>query len=131
MRSRYSAFCQGNVDYLLSTHHPNNRSENERESLKQNVQQTQWTNLIVVKTQKGQRKDKTGTVEFVAAYRPFSLLEPQDSTGKIEQLHERSRFIRDSREWFYTDGDRLPDYVPKRSQLCWCGSDKPFKHCHG
>lgn len=142
MRSRYSAFCQGNVDYLIETHHPNHSNADERKSLKGSVKQTQWTNLIVIKTQKGQRKDKTGTVEFVAAYRSLTLIGIQNSTGKdsstgedsidkVEQLHERSRFVREKGQWLYTDGDRLPDYEPKRSQPCWCGSQKPFKHCHG
>ena len=153
MRSRYSAFCQGNVDYLVETHHRDHRSPDERKSLGNSVKQTQWTNLIVVKTQQGQRKDKTGTVEFVAAYRSASLLGIQVSTDPrttdpqttdlqkigpkkislkaIEQLHERSQFVREKGQWFYTNGEILPDYVPKRSHPCWCGSQIPFNHCHG
>ncbi|MEL6551932.1 MAG: YchJ family metal-binding protein [Cyanobacteria bacterium J06621_11] len=143
MRSRYSAFCQGNVDYLVRTHHREYGGGDEqkglRKSLERNVVQTQWTHLLIVRTQKGQKKDKTGTVEFVAAYRSaqgLGVLATAGKTtagktaGKIDQLHERSKFVREQGEWFYTEGDRLPDYVPKRSQPCWCGSGKPFKHCH-
>lgn len=130
MRSRYTAFTQGNIDYLVQTHHPNNRSANAHKSLERSVRQTRWANLIIVKTQKGQKKDKTGTVEFVAAFQSAQPIGAQLATNKIEQLHERSSFVREKGEWFYTDGEMLADYVLKRSQPCWCGSKKRFKHCH-
>ncbi|MGD1898394.1 MAG: YchJ family protein [Phormidesmis sp.] len=147
MRSRYSAFCQGNVDYLIATHHPSMRSDDEPKSLAASVRHTAWKNLLVIKTQKGQKKDKTGVVEFVAAYQqaanPSSpvnsaiLNSSANSSGlvtapkaKLQQLHERSRFVREKGQWFYLDGDILPPFEPKRSQPCWCGSGKPFKRCH-
>ncbi len=132
MRSRYSAFCTRSVDYLIATHHPSVQDANERASLSRNVNSTRWINLLIVKTQKGQRKDKTGQVEFVAAYQPQPLqpiavtVQPSDAS----QLHENSRFVREKGRWFYVDGDMLPLYQPKRSQSCWCGSGKQYKHCH-
>ncbi|MEM6452895.1 MAG: YchJ family metal-binding protein [Cyanobacteria bacterium P01_C01_bin.69] len=139
MRSRYSAFCTKSVDYLLATHHPSWRKStasnntDERILLSRSVNTTQWINLLIIKKQGGQKKDKTGRVEFVAAYRPKSAL-PVDMTVQspdgITQLHENSRFVREQGRWFYVDGDILPPYQPKRSQPCWCGSGKPYKHCH-
>ncbi|MEO1620692.1 MAG: YchJ family metal-binding protein, partial [Cyanobacteria bacterium J06632_3] len=72
MRSRYSAFCTGNIDYLLATHHHSASNRGDRSSLRQSIKATRWLNLLVVKTQKGQRKDKSGVVEFVAAYQALS-----------------------------------------------------------
>jgi len=128
MRSRYSAFCQGNADYLIATHHPDYRAGSDRTSLLKTIRTTEWTNLLIVRTQKGQKKEKTGTVEFVAAYRSKSLLATTQST--LEQLHEKSRFVKEKGRWLYTEGDMLPAYVPKPSALCWCGSGQTFKRCH-
>lgn len=149
MRSRYSAFCQGNLDYLMSTHHPTYRKADERLGLRESVNNTQWTNLLIVSTQKGKAKDKTGTVTFVAAYRrkplPIMGLSGEfsgglpgrtsgDASGEpsdpLLQLHERSRFVKENGHWLYTEGDILPLYRPKRTHPCWCGSGKKFKQCH-
>ncbi|MGC1307875.1 MAG: YchJ family metal-binding protein [Phormidesmis sp.] len=129
MRSRYSAFYEGNLEYLINSHAGDAQAD-DRSSLRKSVNSTQWTNLIIISRQKGQAKDKTGVVEFAAAYRPKALL-ALGQTGQIEQLHERSRFIKQGEQWLYTDGDRLPLYQPKQTQPCWCGSGKRFKQCHG
>jgi SEC-C motif-containing protein len=121
MRSRYTAFCRGNVDYLIATHHPTQRTPDERLSLSQTVQTTTWLGLTVLQTEQGQAGDDTGTVEFVAIYR----------SGSVGQLHERSRFRKQKGRWFYVDGDSLPPLTPKRHEPCWCGSGKKFKQCHG
>ncbi len=149
MRSRYTAFVIGDIDYLLATHHADYRS-NDYTSLQQTIRTIQWTNLIVLGTQKGQRKDKSGTVEFVAAYRsqmldPLStVLNSQEASEKVSekasdesildslcQLHEKSQFVHEGSQWFYTQGECLPPYQPKRTQPCWCGSSLKFKQCHG
>ena len=144
MRSRYTAFVLGDIDYLMATHHPDYRTD-DRASIQQTIRTTQWVNLIVLGTQKGQRKDKTGSVEFVAAYRIKALVVPPVILGKaigskkslgkslddLSQLHEKSQFVREGPQWFYTQGDLLPPYQPKRTQPCWCGSNLKFKQCHG
>ena len=130
MRSRYSAFCQGNIDYLLATHRPVSRNPGDRADLIKSIKSTRWVNLLIISTQKGQATDQTGTVEFVAAYRPAFWL-ARTAAEPLAQLHERSRFVQTDRLWFYTGGDILTPYRPKRSQPCWCGSGKKFKQCHG
>ncbi len=153
MRSRYSAFCTRNVDYLIATHHPTAVSASDRESLVQTFRTAEWINLLIISKQKGQKKDKTGIVEFVAAYRPrldfpvavsstaFTDDRPHRKAGQesssqptpnnASQLHERSQFVQARGQWFYLAGESLPPYQPRRSHPCWCGSAKPFKHCHG
>jgi SEC-C motif domain protein len=138
MRSRYSAFCRGNVDYLIATHRWQQPAD-ERSNLSKSVKSTRWINLLIVGTQKGKAKDTTGVVEFVAAYRPVRLLTElslgmtatDDLVRDTVQLHERSQFVKEGDRWFYTVGDILPAYKPTRSQPCWCGSGKKFKQCHG
>ena len=129
MRSRYTAFCKNQADYLLATHHPSTRQSDDRAALQQTMRNTRWTNLIVLNTQKGKSRDKTGVVEFVAACKQVGLL--TGGGDELAQLHERSRFLKENGQWFYTDGDILPDYQPKRTDACWCGSGKKFKQCHG
>lgn len=121
MRSRFTAFCKGNVDYLIATHHSSKRKFDDRLRLRQTLKNTRWINLIIVSKHQGRSQDKTGTVEFVAVYR-----DPQPG-----QLHERSSFIKQTDRWFYLDGKLLPDWEPKRHEACWCNSGKKFKQCHG
>lgn len=138
MRSRYSAFCQSNIDYLIATHHPSAQRPDDSVNLAKSIKLTRWVNLLIVSAKKGQVTDKTGVVEFVAAYRsaaarPALLANPSPFTSletDLEQLHERSRFVRENNHWFYTEGDILPPYRPKRAEPCWCGSGQKFKQCH-
>lgn len=121
MRSRYTAFCQGNIDYLIATHHPTQRRIDDRMTLRQSIQTTTWLGLTIVAAEQGQPKDDVGTVEFVAVFQ----------TDGVQQLHERSQFVKQNGRWFYLRGEILPPWVPKRNEPCWCGSGKKFKQCHG
>jgi SEC-C motif domain protein len=110
MRSRYIAYSQGNIDYLITTLHPKSRQKDDRSTLLQSVQTMRWIRLAVIKTQKGQPQDKRGMVEFVALYQPAQIKDlPKNSpVGATHQLHERSRFVKEAGQWFYVDGDILP-----------------------
>jgi SEC-C motif-containing protein len=90
MRSRYSAFCMHNQDYLLNTWHPSTRPE----SLAFETQQ-QWLGLKVVHAAQGKEGDSKGTVEFVARYK---------INGRAYRLHENSEFLCEDGLWFYTQG---------------------------
>ncbi len=118
MCSRYSAFCLGNVDYLIATLHPEKHKADDKQKLDQTIEQTKWLGLRVIKhKQKGQ----TATVEFVAFF----------EDKPIGHLHERSRFTKEDGRWFYVDGEFLPPIKLARNELCFCGSEKKFKKCHG
>ena len=121
MRSRYTAFYRGNVDYLIDTLHPDRRQPSDRQELTASINNTQWLGLTIIDTQKGKRNDINGVVEFEAIYR---VDEPR-------QLHERSRFAKLNDQWFYVDGDILPGTIPKSKAACWCGSSKKYSQCHG
>jgi SEC-C motif-containing protein len=129
MRSRFSAFCIGHVDYLISTHHPSQRRDDDRAQLAASLNHCQWLELSIIHCQQGSTDQQHGEVEFIASYR-------QD--GQLAQLHERSRFVKEQGRWFYLHGDILETAQstskpskPGRNQPCHCGSGKKFKHCHG
>ncbi|MEM9510425.1 MAG: YchJ family metal-binding protein, partial [Cyanobacteria bacterium P01_E01_bin.35] len=57
MRSRYTAFTQGNIDYLVNTLHPEKRNSDDRTTLTRSVKNTKWLGLTIIDTQKGKKKD--------------------------------------------------------------------------
>lgn len=95
MRSRYTAFCQGNMDYLVATHHPSKRKADDRQTLAQTIAETEWLGLRVLHTDESKVAAGIGTVEFVAFYK---------SAGGVGQLHEKSEFIRQNERWYYLQG---------------------------
>lgn len=127
MRSRYSAFVTGNINYLIDTLHPNKRQPQDAELLTQALAQTRWLGLQVRHCEKGLEQDEHGTVEFVATW---------SEAGQSGFLHECSRFVKQEGRWYYVDGN-LYDHTgktiakPGRNEPCWCGSGKKFKKCHG
>ena len=122
MRSRYSAYHLKNIDYLFNTEHPNFRKPNSRKLITATANNLKGLGLTILATEGGQPKDDRGIVEFFAVYQE----------GKtVAQLHERSNFIKEKGKWFYTNGEMLPPFQPKKNEPCWCGSGKKFKQCHG
>lgn len=119
MRSRYSAFCIKDVEYLISTLHPSRRCPDDRENLVRSAREIQWQGLKVIKA--GIEEGDTGYVEFAAFYR----------STEPGQLHEHSSFIRENGTWYYLDGQSLPPLHFGRNEPCWCRSGKKFKKCHG
>ncbi len=107
MRSRYSAYSKGHVDYLIQTQHPKTRKKDDRQVITKGIKSTCWTGLTILKTQRGTATDRRGIVEFVGLYCSSDLLISEQSK-QISQLHERSRFIKEEGQWFYVDGDILP-----------------------
>lgn len=91
MRSRFSAFVVGDVDYLRFSWAPTACPDDVRIDPGR-----QWTTLEIVATERGRALDAEGTVEFIAHY---------DDGGRSGSLHERSRFVRHEGRWVYLDGD--------------------------
>lgn len=91
MRSRYSAYAVGNMDYIWQTWHPTTRPV---VSMPDAV--LPWVKLEVVDTVGGGPDDDEGVVEYKAHYR--------DGEG-TSALHERATFSRRAGRWFYVEGD--------------------------
>ena len=89
MRSRYSAFVLGRLDYLRSTWHASKRPNDVAPD-----EGTKWLGLEV-RRHRAIDADHA-EVEFVARYRVG---------GRAVRIHERSRFVREAGRWYYVDGD--------------------------
>jgi SEC-C motif-containing protein len=90
MRSRYSAYAVGDLDYVWRSWHPKTRPA----SLSPDTG-LEWLGLEIVDVAAGGRDHDTGEVEFRATYR---------QGRRTGTLHERSRFAVRARRWFYVDG---------------------------
>jgi SEC-C motif-containing protein len=90
MRSRYSAYVMGLVDYLLATWHPSTAPGDLE------LQPLKWLGLEVCHAE---QSGDAGVVEFVARCR--------DGGGRAQRLHETSRFVRQSERWYYIDGQMI------------------------
>lgn len=89
MRSRYSAFAVGDVEYLRRTWHT--RTLPRDLALDDTVR---WYRLDVLDVTRGGADDTEGTVEFRAYFR---------SDGGPGSQHEVSRFVREHGRWVYLD----------------------------
>lgn len=119
MRSRFSAYVESDVDYLLKTTHADGIEPNMRVELDYACATNRWIFLRVVDTPRPSRNE--GVVEFVA------YCQQGDEIG---ELHERSKFKKVNDSWVYHSGDVLPHYKIGVNEVCWCGSGKKLKKCH-
>lgn len=118
MRSRYTAFALGDVDYLRLTWHtafcPSELTIDAR---------IRWLGLEILDfAERGERAQ----VEFEAC----CLLD-----GRVEAMRELSDFVREDGRWLYTRGQQLvprfESWQPARNEACPCGSGGKFKRCCG
>ena len=95
MRSRYTAFTQANVDYLLKSWSKKtvDTSAKATKELKAWAQSVTWLKLEVLKSNLGKEKDLEGTVEFKAFFMENS---------QVECIHENSFFKKENGHWVYT-----------------------------
>ena len=91
MRSRYSAFCVDDRNYLLHSWHPETRPNRIGSS-----PTVTWLGLSVINSDAGGETDDHGTVEFIARF--------SDPAGE-HNLHELSTFVRLDGRWVYLDGE--------------------------
>ena len=87
MRSRYSAYCTLNLDYLNKTALSNNL---------ESITAHNWINLLIINTIDGTSSDDTGIVEFKATF---------EQNGALLTLHEVSQFKKVGDIWYYTHGE--------------------------
>jgi SEC-C motif-containing protein len=118
MRSRYTAYCLRDGDYLRKTWHMRTRPV----ELDLRGDETAWEGLEIVRHDAGGADDGEGFVEFTALYR---------QGGVLRRLRERSHFVKESGEWFYLDGLVKSEPKQGRNDPCGCGSGKKYKKCCG
>ncbi len=93
MKSRYTAFTIGYIDYLMRSHHSSTRPVAEKEDILKWAKSVTWLNLEIVESPKPIETE--GFVTFKA-----SFLE----NGKQNVIHEKSRFVKENGHWTYIDG---------------------------
>jgi SEC-C motif-containing protein len=126
MRSRYTAFAVGAMDYIYKTHHESTRSELDMDSVKSWGTNSEWLGLEIRETEKGTEKDTEGKVEFKCKF---------IFNGSEQVHHELSTFKKEGNEWFFVDGvlrnNTFRRDQPKigRNDPCPCGSGKKSKKC--
>jgi len=128
MRSRYTAYAQGNLDYIERTCAGEAALAFNREEVAKSAPGTEWVGLTIEATEAGGESDDAGTVTFTARYR---------QNGRVFTLSETSKFRRIMGAWRYVKGDvavraQKPAVVQVgRNDPCPCGSGKKYKKCHG
>lgn len=126
MRSRYSAFVVGDLDYLQRTSAGEAALKFNRAELALSLPDTEWLGLEITNTEAGQVGDDRGSVTFTARFR---------DNGRLHVQGERSEFRRIGGEWYYISGEvgATSDMAASvgRNDPCPCGSGRKFKKCHG
>ena len=132
MRSRYSAYVEHAINYIIDTCVHRGEDDIDYKSTRDWSEQSNWLGLKILSVEKGGPADIEGSVEFEAVY---------ERNGLKDIHHERAKFTREHNSpegaWFYDEGHVVPRTIvrsgPKtgRNDPCPCGSGKKFKHCHG
>lgn len=95
MRSRFSAYALGKVDYLIATRPEARRAEENREELATYCKSIQCVGLKIVAKEKGGKADDTGIVTFHVSLQ---------ANGRRTLHIETSTFVREQGKWVYLDG---------------------------
>jgi SEC-C motif-containing protein len=118
MRSRYSAYTLGLIDYLVDTTLPAQQSGLDRDGIQSWSQGSTWLGLEVEEAQLIEGNPQHAYVTFVAHWR--------DLNG--EQRHrERSAFVQHAHRWYFIDP--TVELKTGRNDPCPCASGQKFKKC--
>jgi len=114
MRSRYSAYCLGDVNYLQATTHNHTWSDEELKFIQDWADNSIWQHLEIINVS-----------ETIVTFKAYYIFE-----GKQHLHHEKSTFVKIKDMWKYLDGEVYPDEVNLlRNQACICGSGQKYKRC--
>ncbi|MDO5059475.1 MAG: YchJ family protein [Neisseria sp.] len=118
MRSRYSAYTLGLIDYIVATTVPLQQPLLDTAAMREWSKQTEWDGLDVLHHWPDISK-RHAQVEFKAYYR---------LDGARKAHHELSGFVRIRERWYFID-PTVP--LPPPQAACFCGSARKFKQCCG
>jgi SEC-C motif-containing protein len=120
MRSRYSAYCLGLIDYLVATTLPAQQAGLDRASISAWSASAQWLGLTVESCEDVANDPGHAFVTFTARWR--------DASGEQAQ-RERSAFVNSDGRWYFLDP--TVDLKAGRNDPCPCGNAGKFKKCCG
>ena len=115
MRSRYSAYVTGEIEYLLDSTCEIVDPINIKLETETFSSSAFFQHLEILDVQ-----------EYIVEFKAYFIVEK-----KQEVLHEKSNFLhKNDGSWCYKDGYILPsEFNPKRNEKCICGSGKKYKQC--
>jgi Uncharacterized protein conserved in bacteria len=118
MRSRYSAYVLGLIDYLKATTLPVQQAALDLESMRQWSANSIWLGLEIEQSTVLGGKPEHALVSFIARW--------HDGEGDHAH-HERSAFVQRNGRWYFID----PTVPLKagRNDPCPCESGEKFKKC--
>lgn len=125
MRSRYTAYTQANIDYIVKTMLSPAADDFDPASAKEFAKRCEWLKLEIFETS---QQNTIGFVEFLAHF---------SQNKKRHVIHEKSEFHLMDGKWYYVDGTTPPRHMPVtvshigRNESCLCGSGKKYKKCCG
>lgn len=130
MRSRYTAYVLGRIDYLHDTLAPERRASFDRRGAADWSKKSQWLGLDIEATEGGRPGDAKGHVDLTAHY---------IADGARLAHRERSlfRFDAGDQRWYFVEGETrksapvVREARPGRNDPCSCGSGKKYKKCCG
>lgn len=93
MKSRYTAYVLGDVDYLMLSHHSSTRPISEKEEILNWTESVQWVGLEIVEAR------ATLTDEGFVTFKAHFI-----ENGVNNTIFEKSRFIKENNHWTYVDG---------------------------
>lgn len=122
MRSRYTAYCLADIDYIQMTMRGKATRGFDAVAAKRWAKRVTWIKLVVLDT--SQTNSPKGYVEFIATFVDGCTL---------KSIHEKSEFIQEDGRWYYVDGVQFPLATQSiaRNGVCPCGSQRKYKNCHG
>lgn len=128
MRSRYTAYATGDVDYIGRTCAAEERKTFDRNEALSVVAEITWQGLQITRVEAGGPKDETGLVDFVFCF-------TQNDQPHVQR--EIASFVRENGAWVYQSSEVNPKTEPTRvdkagrNDPCTCGSGKKYKKCCG
>jgi SEC-C motif-containing protein len=118
MRSRYSAYALGLVDYLVRSTLPAQQIGLDQQAIESWSQGSTWLGLEVEHEQLAEGDPQHAYVTFTAHW--------LDDSG--EHSHrERSAFVRNNGNWYFIDP--TVELKLSRNDSCPCASGLKFKKC--
>ena len=127
LRSRYAAYDQKVINYILDTTHPKLKEEQNEKMIRDWANSCEWMELKILDVHGGQEDDTEARIEFQATYR-------ENSIKKLH--HEMAIFTKVDGKWYFEDGqmpkqEQVRNESPKvgRNDPCPCGSGKKYKKC--
>lgn len=124
MRSRYSAFVVGDIDYIIRTTVPAQAVHLDRQALQNWADEMTWTGLTI-KSHQAKIGKRHAQVHFVASY-----AQEDGSIGEHDELSAFVQIPQDGEPFWYFLDPTVPVSLSNK-QPCLCGSGEKFKACCG